>query len=227
MIEAMKQGVGRLPAQGRPRPAVRRLLPHGRLLGDGVQDRGLDRDDAGRGRLLTGAARADHARRRLGARLGGRRCHGRPVLAARAPARHRERRRHDRGQGRGADVGAPDLRAGPALDHRRAGRVHARVPPLRGGPPHLAQKIVQEHEKEEEAVKPNRPPVATLATPWRARATSAPTSWTSRATSAGGRCFVASARSPIWPVESAARCASCARSGRSTRAGFARTAATS
>ncbi len=72
-----------------------------------------------------------------------------------------------------------------------------------------------------------RPPVATLATPWRARATSAPTSWTSRATSADGRCSVASARSPIWPVENAARCASCARSGPSTRAGFARTVATS
>ena len=38
---------GRLPAQGRPRAAVRRQLPHGRLVGDGVQDRGLDRDAGG------------------------------------------------------------------------------------------------------------------------------------------------------------------------------------
>ncbi len=32
----------RLPDQGRARAAVRRLLPHGRLVGDGVQDRRLD-----------------------------------------------------------------------------------------------------------------------------------------------------------------------------------------
>ena len=37
----------RLPAQGHPREALRRLLPHGRLVGDGVQDRRLDRDEAG------------------------------------------------------------------------------------------------------------------------------------------------------------------------------------
>ena len=176
---------------------------------------------------VPGAARADHARHRVGARLGGRRRHGRPVLAARPPARHRERRRHDRGQGRGADVGAADLRAGPALDHRRAGRVHARVRPLRGGP--LAPRAKDRAGAREggRSGQGLSAPVATLATPWRARATSAPTSWTSRATSADGRCFAASARSPIWPVASAARCASCARSGRSTRAGSARTAATS
>ena len=66
--------------------------------------------------------------------LGRRRRHGRPVVAARPPARHRERRRHDRGQGRGADGGGPDLRAGPALDHRRPGRVHPGFRALRGGP---------------------------------------------------------------------------------------------
>ena len=31
---------GRLPGQGRARAPLRRLLPHGRLVGDGVQDRG-------------------------------------------------------------------------------------------------------------------------------------------------------------------------------------------
>ena len=176
---------------------------------------------------IAGAARADHARHRLGARLGGRRRHGRPVLAARPPARHRERRRHDRGQGRGADGGAPDLRPGPALDHRRAGRVHARVRPLRGGPGAPRAKDRAEARGGGRSGQGLSSPVATLATPWRARATSAPTSSTSRATSAGGRCCAASARSPIWPVASAARCASCARSARSTRAGSARTAATS
>ena len=37
----------RLPGQGRPRAAVRRPLPHGRLVGDGVQDRRLDRHAPG------------------------------------------------------------------------------------------------------------------------------------------------------------------------------------
>ena len=48
VVEAMRQGVDRrLPAQGHPRAAVRRQLPHGRLVGDGVQDRGLDRHEGG------------------------------------------------------------------------------------------------------------------------------------------------------------------------------------
>ena len=37
----------RLPDQGRARAALRRLLPHGRLVGDGVQDGRLDRHEAG------------------------------------------------------------------------------------------------------------------------------------------------------------------------------------
>ena len=40
----------------------------------------------------------------------------------------------DRDQGRGADGGGPRLRAGPARDHRRQGRLHDGVPALRGGP---------------------------------------------------------------------------------------------
>ena len=58
----------------------------------------------------------------------------RPQLAPRAPAGHGGGRRHDRGQGRGADGGDAHLRARPALDHRRPGRVHDGVPALRGGP---------------------------------------------------------------------------------------------
>ena len=71
VVEAMQQGVDRrLSAQGHPRAAVRRQLPHGRLVGDGVQDRGLDRHEGGGLERQPGAARADHARHRLGARLG-------------------------------------------------------------------------------------------------------------------------------------------------------------
>ena len=63
-----------------------------------------------------------------------RRRDGRPLLTPRAPARHRGGRRHDRGQGRGADGGDPHLRARPALADGRPGRVHDGVPALRGGP---------------------------------------------------------------------------------------------
>ena len=174
-----------------------------------------------------GAARADHARHRLGAGLGGRRRHGRPLLAPRPPAGHRERGRHDRGRRRGADVRAPDLRAGPALDHRRAGRVHARVPPLRGGPVPPGAKDRAEARRGGGGGQGLSGPVATLATRWRARVTFARIRSISPATSAVARCCAASARSPIWRAASAARSASSAPRAPSTRAGSGRTAATS
>ena len=52
----------RLPGQGRAREALRRLLPHGRLVGDGVQARGLAGDAPGARAGGRGAAGADHAR---------------------------------------------------------------------------------------------------------------------------------------------------------------------
>ena len=58
----------RLPGQGRSRPPLRRLLPHGRLVGDGVQGRRLAGDEAGAGGGLAGAAGADHAGDRQRAR---------------------------------------------------------------------------------------------------------------------------------------------------------------
>ena len=57
----------------------------------------------------------------------------RPEQPARAPAGDGAGRRDDRDQGRGADGRNAQLRARSALDHRRAGRLHARVPALRGG----------------------------------------------------------------------------------------------
>ena len=93
VLEAMQQRRRRrLPGQGRPGDALRRLLPHGGLVGDGVQARGLDRHEGGAANAHAGAAGADHARHGLGARRLGRRRDGRPVLASRAPAGHRGRR---------------------------------------------------------------------------------------------------------------------------------------
>ena len=79
---------GRLPDDGRARRAVRRLVPRRRLLGDGLQDRGLD-GLPGRGQ--EGQAHhqgTDHGRRGGRARgLHGRR-HRRPELAARPHQAH-------------------------------------------------------------------------------------------------------------------------------------------
>ena len=81
---------GRLPGQGRAGAAVRRLLPHRRLLGDGVQAGRLPGHEAGHGAGRRRAAGADHAGHLLGpGRLGGRR-DGRSQLPPRAPAGHRD-----------------------------------------------------------------------------------------------------------------------------------------
>ena len=130
---------GRLPGPGRPREAVRRPAPLGRLVGDGVQDRRLDGVQGRHGERPGGADGADHGGHRDGARGGRGRRDRRPQLAPRAPARHGAEGLGHRGQGRGADGGAAQLRARPARDHRRAGRVHDGAGPLRGDPgPHRA-----------------------------------------------------------------------------------------
>ena len=76
-------GGGRLPGQGRARAAVRRLLPHRRLVGDGVQAGRLDRDEAGARAGRRGAAGADHARDLLRPRRERGRRDGRPELPPR------------------------------------------------------------------------------------------------------------------------------------------------
>ena len=63
----------RRPRSGRPRAARRRLVPHGRLVGDGVQGRRLDGVQAGLRAGGPGASRADHGGRRHGPRRHGRR----------------------------------------------------------------------------------------------------------------------------------------------------------
>ena len=132
--EAMESGrARRLPGEGRAGAPLRRPAPLRRLLRDRLQARRRAGDEAGARAGRPGAAGADHAGHAVGARgLRGRR-HRRPQQPPRAPAGDGADRRDDRDQGRGADVGDAHLRARPALDHRRPGRLHARVPALRGG----------------------------------------------------------------------------------------------
>ena len=72
---------------GRAGPARGRLVPHGRLVGDGVQDRRLDGLQAGLRGGRPGAARADHGGRRDRSRRHRRRRERRSQLAARATCR--------------------------------------------------------------------------------------------------------------------------------------------
>ena len=76
-------GPRRLSGEGRPGPALRRPVPHGRLVGDGVQDRRLDGVQAGGGRGRAVSARADRPDDDRGARGRRRRRDRRPQLAPR------------------------------------------------------------------------------------------------------------------------------------------------
>ena len=148
--EAMAHGeLAGAPVTGRPRPPRRRLLPHRRLVGDGVQDRRLDgvqeRLREGRPR----AARADHvARGRRSGRQRGRR-QRRPQLAPRAPARHGAGRRgHDDDQGRGADGGDPHvLPVAHVPDGRPRATTRSRFLRYEEVPSHIAQKIIEEAKR--------------------------------------------------------------------------------
>ena len=80
-----------------------------------------------------GAARADHDGHAVGPRGHRRRCDRRPQRAPRAPAGHGAKRSDGGDQGGAADGRAARLRARPALDHGRPGRLHDGVPALRGG----------------------------------------------------------------------------------------------
>ena len=162
-IPAVEKGVrrgdaagrrGRLPGQGRAGAALRRLLPHGRLVGDGVQARRLDRDAPG-------------------ARAGRRRCCWSRSCSSRCSVPD---------DAVGDVMGDLSSRRGRPLGTEAAGgmtEVKAEVPmaemltyapdlrSITGGqgeytleflryeeiPAHLAQKIVAEGDEEEEAVK--------------------------------------------------------------------------
>ena len=94
---------------------------------------GVARDARGAGGRQPGAAGADHAGHGRRARGRRRRRDRRPQQPPRPAARDGTGRRDDRGARRGADGGDAQLRARPALDHRRPGRVHDGAGALRGG----------------------------------------------------------------------------------------------
>ena len=119
---------------GRPRGARRRVVPHRRLVGDGVQDRRLDGVEGRVHGRRPRPARADHGARGERPRRRRRRRERRPQLTPRAPAGHGAARRDDEHQGRGPDGGAADLRAVPHVDDRRPRRLLDALPSLRGGP---------------------------------------------------------------------------------------------
>ena len=133
--EAMQQGeLARCPGRRREGDAGRRLLPHGRLVGDGVQDRRLDGVQEGLRRGRPGAARADHEARDLGARREHGRRHRRHDLTPRPGRGDGPSRRHDDDPRRGAARRGADLRPRSELDDRRPGRLPDEPPALRGGP---------------------------------------------------------------------------------------------
>ncbi len=92
--DAPRRARGRTGA-GCPGGARRRLVPHGRLLGDGVQDRRLDGVEGGVHERRPRSPRADHGARGERAGRRRRRRQRRPQLAPRAPAGHGAARRDD------------------------------------------------------------------------------------------------------------------------------------
>ena len=133
--EAMHRGeLAGSAGAGNPRAARRRLLPHGRLLRDGVQDRRLDGVQGGVHQGGAGVLEPimelevtvpDEA---VGA------VNGDLNSMARAPARDAAGAGDDDDQGRGADGRDAHLPADADLDHRRPRRLLDALPPLRGGP---------------------------------------------------------------------------------------------
>ena len=138
---------------GSARRSGRRLVPHGRLLGDGVQDRRLDGVQVGVREGRPGLARADHGAR--GDDTGrGRRCgQRRPQLPSRPPARDGAERRDDHDQGRGPDGRDPHVLAGADVDDRRARRLPHALPALRGSPDAHRAKGDRRAKKEQEEAK--------------------------------------------------------------------------
>ena len=116
--DAPRRARGRARA-GRARRARGRLVPHRRLVGDGVQDRRLDGLEGRVHEGRSGAPRADHGARGDRARRRRRRRQRRPQLTAREAPGDGAARRHDDDPRRGPDVRALDVRAVADVDDRR------------------------------------------------------------------------------------------------------------
>ena len=110
--EAMEVGVlAGYPVKGVRVTSVRRSPPQRGLLGDRVQAGGHSGDEAGARAGRPGAARADHARHPVGARVRRGRRDRRPQQPPRAAPGHGAGRHDDRDQGGGADGRDAHLRA--------------------------------------------------------------------------------------------------------------------
>ena len=145
--EAMHHGeLAGAPVQGVRVAARGRLVPHRRLLGDGVQDRRLDGVEGGVHERRSRAARADHGARGERARRRRGRRERRPQLAARPAPGDGAARRHDVDQGRGADGRAPDLCAVAHVDDQRSRRLLDALPPLRGS---ADARRAEDHRRDE------------------------------------------------------------------------------
>ena len=79
--------------------------------------------------------------------------HRRPQLPPRAPAGHGAQGRDDRGQGRGADGRDAHLRARPAAITGGQGEYTMELARYEEVPAHIAQSVVQEVQREAEAVE--------------------------------------------------------------------------
>ena len=135
MQDAMQYGVlAGYPMVGVKASLLDGAVPRGRLLGDGLQDRRLDRLQGGRPQGQPGPARAADGRRgRHPGREHGRR-HRRPELPARNHPGDGRALRRPRRQGAGPALGDVRLRGRPAQPHPGTGELHHGVRLVRRGP---------------------------------------------------------------------------------------------
>ena len=135
MQDAMQYGVlAGYPMVGVKASLLDGAVPRGRLLGDGLQDRRLDRLQGGRPQGQPGPARAADGRRgRHPGREHGRR-HRRPELPARNHPGDGRALRRSRRQGAGPALGDVRLRGRPAQPHPGTGELHHGVRLVRRGP---------------------------------------------------------------------------------------------
>ena len=129
-----KRRARRLPGDGLQGGGLRRLVPRGRLLGDGLQDRGLDGVEGSKPRGGSDPARADHEGRGHDAQ----RVHGRhqrrPQPAPRRDPRDRRgTRRRSGDHGARPALGDVRVRYGYALGDTRASDLYDGVLALRKG----------------------------------------------------------------------------------------------
>ena len=140
------------PIQACARLARRRLLPHGRLVGDGVQGRRLDGVQVGLREGAADAARADHAARGDGARRG--------VGAVNGDLNSRRGRLHGMEPAGGMTTIKAEVPMAEVLTYSQSltsltggrGDYHMEFLRYEEVPAHIAQKLIEAAKKDKEAV---------------------------------------------------------------------------